>query len=133
VLKEGTVRTADGDTAEAIPVPEITRVGRKPPCVVAAGKVDPVLIDVDDGVATVRGATDETVAGDRAADETVAVDTVPALIDVDDGVATVLEAYAGLVAPAVRPKELDAPCTTRACEDGYPPRMVDMSEKFATM
>jgi len=97
VLKEGTVRTADGDTAEAIPVPEITRVGRKPPCVVAAGKVDPVLIDVDDGVATV------------------------------------LEAYAGLVAPAVRPKELDAPCTTRACEDGYPPRMVDMSEKFATM
>jgi hypothetical protein len=112
VLKEGTVRTADGDTAEAIPVPEITRVGRKPPCVVAAGKVDPVLIDVDDGVATVRGATDETVAGDRA---------------------TVLEANAGLVAPAVRPKELDAPCTTRACEDGYPPRMVDMSEKFATM
>jgi hypothetical protein len=108
VLKEGTVRTADGDTAEAIPVPEITRVGRKPPCVVATGKVDPVMIDVDDGVATVRGATDETVAGDRAA--------------------IVLEAYAGLVAPAVRPKELDAPCTTRACEDGYPPRMVDMSE-----
>jgi hypothetical protein len=115
VLKEGTVRTALGDTAGTIPVPEdeITLVGRKPPCVVATGKVDPVMIDVDDGVATVRGATDETVAGDRAA--------------------IVLEAYAGLVAPAVRPKELDAPCTTRACEDGYPPRMVDMSEKFATM
>jgi len=123
VLVRPTERTA-GDIVDEIPVPvdEMTRAGagRKPPCVVAAGKLDPVLIVVDDGVATVRGAAAETAVGDRAP--------------------SVLEAYAGLAAAEPKefrgvvvadPNELGAPCNTRACVDGYPAR--DMFNRVAAM